>query len=230
MPVRLRPPVPPLGFAAAWFPLVGALLGGLAGGIDYLLAPSLGPDVAAILAVAMLVVLTGGLHADGLADCADGLGARGDRERRLAIMRDSAIGTFGALALLLWLMLFVAAAAGLDRGGALRAIVVAAGLGRWAVLVHARIAPPARGDGLGAAFTVGGPAFALATAAAVVLAGALVGPVHALVALAAAAAVGLIVSAWARAGLGGRTGDTLGACVALTEVAVLVALLGVGVR
>jgi adenosylcobinamide-GDP ribazoletransferase len=230
VPVRVRAPAPPLGAAAGWFPAVGAAVGGVAGGLDYLAQPSLGPTVAAILAVGLLVGVTGGLHADGLADCGDALGARGDRARRLAIMRDSSIGTFGALALVLWMMLFVAAAAGFDREGALRSIVVAVGVGRWAAIVHARTAAPARADGLGAAFVVAGPAFAVATGSAVVLAVALLGPEHALVALSAAALLGLITSALARAGLGGRTGDTLGACVALTEAVVLVALLGAGVR
>jgi len=124
--VRLRDPAPPLGAAAAWFAIVGAAVGALAGALAYLAAPQLGTTVAAILAVTMLVVLTGALHADGLADCADGLGVRGDRARRLAVMRDSPIGTFGALALVLWALLLVSALAGLERGDALRALVVAA--------------------------------------------------------------------------------------------------------
>ncbi|HEY5195858.1 MAG TPA: adenosylcobinamide-GDP ribazoletransferase [Solirubrobacteraceae bacterium] len=231
VPVRPREArVAALGAAAAWFPLVGGVLGAVAGGVDYVLAPSLGPTVAAILAVGALVAVTGGLHQDGLADCADGLGARGDRERRLAIMRDSSIGTFGALALILWLMLIVSAVAGLDRADALRALVVAAGAGRWAALVHARTATPARPDGLGAGFRVGDWGLALGSGSAVVIAGVLVGPIHGLVVLGLAAAVGLVISVWSRRTVGGRTGDTLGASVALTEVAVLVTLLGVGLR
>jgi len=222
--------VPALGAAAAWFPAVGAGVGALAGGAAYAAEPRLGPNVAAVLAAAVLVVVTGALHQDGLADCADGLGARGDRERRLEIMRDSSIGTFGALALLLWLLGLVAALAGLEREDALAVLVTAGALSRWAVLVHAGTARPARPDGLGAGFEVRHAALALGTALAVGAAVACVGWRHALVSLATAAAVALAVTAWSRTALGGRTGDTLGATAALAEVAVVIVLLGLAAR
>jgi adenosylcobinamide-GDP ribazoletransferase len=231
VPVRSDPDgAAALGTAAGWFPAIGGLLGAVAGGVDYVLAPSLGPPVAAIVAVGVLVVLTGALHLDGLADCADGLGGRSDRERRLAIMRDSSVGTFGALGLILWLLLFAAALAALGRGDALRGLVVAAGLGRWAALVHARTSTPARPDGLGAGFRVADGALVLASCTAVVLAGGLLGPVDGLVGLAVALVVGLSVSAWSGRALGGLTGDTLGASVALAEVAVILTLLAVGLH
>jgi adenosylcobinamide-GDP ribazoletransferase len=225
VPVRLRT-APPLGTAAAWFPAVGAALGAVAGGVAYVARPALGPAVAAVLAVAVLVAATGALHQDGLADCADGLGARGGGvERRLAVMRDSAVGTFGALALGFWLLLIVTALAGLDRDDAFAAMVVAAALGRWAALLHAIGAPPARPEGLGAAFVVSPFAIAVATllasAAAVGLAGS-----GGLAALAVGIVVAGVVSAWSRRALGGRTGDTLGTVVALTEAGVIVLLLG----
>ncbi len=203
--------------------VVGAAVGALAGAVAYVTAP-LGETVAAILAVAALVVVTGALHADGLADCADGLGVRGDRARRLEVMRDSAIGTFGTLALVLWAMLLVAALAGLDRGEMLRALVVAAALGRWAALVHAAITTPARTDGLGAAFAPGYVALAIASLTATACALALAGVVNGVVVLVVAAAIAVLVAGWARVGLGGRTGDTLGATVALAEVGVLATL------
>jgi len=223
--VRLRDPAPALGAAAAWFALVGAAVGALAGAVAYLTAPQLGSTVAAILAVAVLVVVTGALHADGLADCADGLGVRGDRARRLAAMRDSAIGTFGALALVLWVLLLVSALGGLERGDALRALVVAAALGRWAAVVHAATTGPARADGLGAAFAPGGPALAFATLTAASCALGLAGIVQGAIVLGSAAVVAGAVGIWARATLGGLTGDTLGATVTLAEASVAVALL-----
>lgn len=204
--------------------VVGAAVGALAGAVAYVAAP-LGETVAAILAVAALVVVTGALHADGLADCADGLGVRGDRARRLEVMSDSAIGTFGTLALVLWAMLLVAALAGLDRGEVLRALVVAAALGRWAALVHAAITTPARTDGLGAAFAPGPVALAIASLTATACALALAGVVNGVAVLVVAAAIAVLVAGWARVGLGGRTGDTLGATVALAEVGVLATLL-----
>jgi adenosylcobinamide-GDP ribazoletransferase len=126
----------------------------------------------------------------------------------------------------LWVVLVVAAVSGLDREHLLRALVVMAATGRWAALLHAASAPPARRDGLGSGFQVDVFGLVLATilaaAAALVLGGA--GP--GLGALAAGGAVAGLVSAWSRNRLGGRTGDTLGATVALTEAAVAVVLLG----
>jgi adenosylcobinamide-GDP ribazoletransferase len=226
VPVRVRGPVAGLGAAAGWFPLVGALVGVAAGGVRYLLAPVFGATVAAVLALATLVALTGALHQDGLADCADGLGARGDRERRLAAMRDSATGAFGVLALLGWALLLTSALAELTRAEALRALVTMALVGRWAALLHAGATAPARREGLGASFDVGPGALLAASTTAVAGAVLLDGPLHGLATLAAALLVAGLVSAWARRALGGRTGDTLGATVAIAEIAVCLTLLG----
>jgi adenosylcobinamide-GDP ribazoletransferase len=223
VPVRLRD-APPLGAAAPWFPLAGALIGAVAGGLGYLAQPTLGSTVAAIVSVAALVILTGALHQDGLADCADALGGR-TRDRRLEIMRDSSIGTFGALALIAWFALLTAALAGLARDDALFALTAAAATARWAALAHARIARPARQDGLGAAFHTSTPALAFATAIAAAVALGLFG-LEGLAALLAAALTAGLVTVWANALLGGRTGDTLGATVALAEAVVAVVLLG----
>jgi len=212
---------------AAWFPLVGAAVGGLAGGVRAGLQPVLGAVPATVLAVTAMVIVTGALHQDGLADTADGLGVRGDRARRLAVMRDSSIGVFGALALIGWALLLVAV---LDRLGAARAVeaLVAAGaLGRWAALLHAVGSPPARAEGLGASFGVGRVALALASVVAVAGTIALCGVVAGLAAIAAGVVVAALSVLHVRATLGGRTGDTLGATVALAEVFVCVALLAV---
>ena len=225
IPVRLRGEAGALGAAAAWFPLVGALAGALAGATRLLAGPLLGPTVATILALVVLVAVTGALHQDGLADCADGLGVRGDRERRLDVMRDSAIGTFGALALLAWAGLLTAALAALDDGQAASTLVTAAVASRWAVLLHAATAQPARPDGLGTSFDVDAVALAVATAVAIAAAVLVEGPLSGLAALAAAGATALAASARARRTLGGRTGDTLGATVAVAEVAVCLTLL-----
>jgi adenosylcobinamide-GDP ribazoletransferase len=228
VPVRVPGPVRGLGAAAPWFPLVGALVGALAGGVRVVAEPAFGPSVAAVLAVAVLVVVTGALHQDGLADCADGLGVRGDRERRLAVMHDSSIGVFGALALLGWALLMTSTLAELERVDAAGALVAAGAVGRWAALAHAAAAPPARADGLGAGFGVGVPVLALAGIGAVAIALLASGWLAGAVAIAAALAVSALGTAWARRTLGGRTGDTLGMTVALAEVAVCIAVLGVG--
>jgi adenosylcobinamide-GDP ribazoletransferase len=228
LPVPAVDPGPDgLGRAAGWFPLVGAAVGGLAAGARALLGPALGPLPATVLAVSALVVATGALHQDGLADSADGLGARGSRERRLAAMRDSAIGAYGVLALLGWGLLLVTALAELSAAHAAVALVSAAAASRWGALLHAVAAPPARADGLGAGFGVGRWPLAAATVLAGALALVLCGALPGLAALAAAAATAALTTLLARRTLGGRTGDTLGATVALGELAVCVALVAI---
>ena len=223
-PLPLRG-APDARWAPAWFPLVGALVGAAAGGVRYGLDDLLGSGPATVLAVTVLVVVTGALHQDGLADCADGIGARGDRARRLAVMREPQVGVFGVLAVLLWLLLLVSAIASLDRDDALRVLILASALGRWCAVVHAVTTAPARSDGLGASFNVGRSQLVLASAAATAAAFGLEVPARAVTALAAAALVALAVSAWSRRAIGGRTGDTLGASVALAEVVVCLVVL-----
>ena len=223
LPVRERPEG--IGAAAAWFPAVGALVGLVAAGVRVAADPTLGAGVAAVLATAVMVALTGALHQDGLADCADGLGVRADRARRLAVMREPSIGAFGTMALVLWALLFAAALGALPRGDAVRTLVVVGALGRWGAVLHAALAAPARPQGLGAAFRVGRASLAVATATA--LAAALAwSPAAGLSALGAATLATLAMTAWARRAVGGRTGDTLGATVAIVELAALLVLLG----
>jgi adenosylcobinamide-GDP ribazoletransferase len=225
IPVRARSEPDGLAAATAWFPAVGALVGLAAGAVRDAADPPLGAGVSAALAVVVLVALTGALHQDGLADCADGLGARGGRERRLAVMRDSTIGSFGAVALVLWAALLVPALGALPRSEAVPTLVLAGALGRWGAVLHAAAVAPARREGLGAAF-VAGPGSVVAATATVLILALVLEPLPGLAALAAAALVAVAISAWAGRTLGGRTGDTLGATVALVEVIVCVVLLG----
>jgi len=210
--------------APAWFALVGALIGGTAACVYAAAESVLGASVAAILAVAALVVLTGGLHQDGLADCADGMGVRGDVERRLQVMRDPRIGSFGALALLLWGLLLTTSLAQLSTDDAVRALVCAAAIGRWSALLHARWAPAARQDGLGLALAPSTASVVVAGLTAVTLAAA-ANLQSAAIVVAAGLLVAAVVSAWSRRALKGRTGDTLGATVVLAELVVILVVL-----
>jgi adenosylcobinamide-GDP ribazoletransferase len=211
--------------APAWFGAVGALIGAVAGGVYAVAQPVLGSAVAAALAATATVAVTGGLHHDGLADCADGMGVRGDAQRRLSVMREPTIGAFGALALLLWGLLLTTALAALSPGDAVWALVCAATAARLAALLHARWAAPARRDGLGAAFAPSWPGV-LATGA-TTIAIAIIGlPERTFAVLLVTGLSALAVSAWARRFVGGRTGDTLGATVVITEVVVVLVLLG----
>jgi adenosylcobinamide-GDP ribazoletransferase len=214
-----------LGRGSAWFPLVGALVGSLAGSVRMASQPLLGTLPATALALAALIAVTGALHQDGLADTADGIGARGDGGRRLAAMRDHAIGAFGVLALLWWGLVMLSALASMNDTHMLLALIVAGALSRWAAVAHASFSPPARTDGLGAAFHVSVPSLAVATIFAAAIAGLASGVLVGLGALGAAVLCAALSIVWARRSLGGRTGDTLGAAVAVAEVTVCLVLL-----
>jgi adenosylcobinamide-GDP ribazoletransferase len=175
-----------LGRSIAWFPLAGLLLGVISAALAWTATP-LDPYLRAVAIVALGAYLTGGLHLDGVADIADGLGGgRGDRARSLAIMKDSRIGAFGAIALVLLLLakvhataLVVAATAhdGAASPASLASLwpLVAAPVIARALAATLIVAfPYARPDGLGRAFHDHArwhhAAFALALAAALVLA------------------------------------------------------------
>jgi adenosylcobinamide-GDP ribazoletransferase len=224
LPVRARTEADGIGRAAAWFPLVGALVGLAAGGVRFAADPALGPALAAVLALIALVVLTGGLHQDGLADLADALGVRGGRERRLEVMRGSTLGAYGVLSLMLWALLVAAAIAALPRHQVVRALLIAGALGRWSAVAQARVLRPARQEGLGAAFVPGALGTVLSTALAVATLALEPGPAAA--ALGSAVVSTAAVSLLAGRLLGGRTGDTLGATIAITEAVALTVLAG----
>jgi adenosylcobinamide-GDP ribazoletransferase len=216
--------------ATLWFPLVGALVGLLGFAVLWGSASVLPAAAAAGLALAAMVWATGALHEDGLSDVADGFGAHVSRERALEIMRDSRIGAFGAVALVLSLGLrwsaLAALAAAAEPVALAAALAGAAAAGRAGMLVAARMLAPARPGGLGAALGPGPGAGALAgglaTAAAIALAA---GPAG-LGALAAAALAAGGVIRIARRRIGGHTGDVLGAVSVAAETAALLAFAG----
>jgi len=221
VPGPAHAPLEALGRSAAWFPVVGVGLGLLLVLVDRLTGWLFSPLLAALLTVTVWKLLTGGVHLDGLADCLDGLVGR-DVEHRLAIMRDSRIGAFGAVGLILFLMLEIVALAELlppARGSALFAAPVIA---RATPAVLTALFRPARADGHGAAFHAGvrpaAIAIGLATAVAVAI-WALGGLGVAAGALGLVAAVA--VAAFVAGRLGGVTGDVLGAAVEISELAVL---------
>jgi adenosylcobinamide-GDP ribazoletransferase len=210
--------------AALWFPLVGSLVG-VAAAAAYALAETLvGSLYAAAFALTISAVLTGALHHDGLADTADGLGVRGDIARRLDVMRDPGIGAFGALALIAFALLATAALARLDPPEAAGALVAGHALGRWAALAQLTFVGPAREDGLGAAFSAQPAAFAIGSVLALAISLVSAGILAGLVAAAAAALAATATALLARTATRGRTGDTLGAAVLVTELAVYTAL------
>ena len=215
-----------LAGAARCFPLVGLGVG-LLGGMLYALAIALDlpPLLAAIIAIAATVAATGALHEDGLADTVDGFGGGGDRGRKLQIMRDSRIGTYGVIALVLALGARVVALASFDgTEDAVAALILCEAASRALIVTAMRHEPLARGDGLAAA--AGRPsqaamlwALGLGGFTALVLAGP-----DGVVALVAGAAVAWAIARFARRQIGGVTGDVLGAVQQGSEIAMLLAL------
>jgi adenosylcobinamide-GDP ribazoletransferase len=224
LPVPQPETLPSGGLAQAMraFPVAGAVVGLLAGGVFWLGAQAFTPVIAAVLAVLAAVWLTGGLHEDGLADTADGFGGGRDVLRRLEIMRDSRIGSYGVLAVVLALMLRVVALAALAPMAGLAALVAAGALSRAVMPLAMRLLPPARSDGLGRG-AGRPPSSVVATALllAAILALACLPLATGAAALLAALAATIAVARLAEARIGGYTGDVLGALQQAAEAAVL---------
>lgn len=210
------------------FPLVGLLLGAIAGLVMLALHAWCGLPLAALLAVLALALLTGGFHLDGLADTCDGIFSARRRERMLEIMRDSRLGTHGGLALIFVLVakILVISELALRGTSMLAALAAACAVARGMSVLLMYRQRYAREQGLGNVF-IGKVTFrqtVITLALSLVLATLLLG-LHGL----AAAAITLLV-VWAlgqalKRTLGGQTGDTLGAVIELGEVIFLLALL-----
>jgi adenosylcobinamide-GDP ribazoletransferase len=209
-----------VGRAARWFPLVGALLGGIYVAALWLLGRVFPPLVTSVMIVGIEAAITGGMHFDGIADTADGFGGGRTREDVLRIMRDHAIGAYGAIALILVIGLKIATVAALiDTGRASHALLLAPVLGRWSAVLLSATESYARPTGSPTQF-VGRTEFIVATLTAV--------PVSVAIDLwRGTASFGLVAigSAWwgwrCRRRIGGVTGDTLGAGIEVAECLVL---------
>ena len=215
---------------AAWaFPLVGLIVGTIGGAVMYGAAHlDLHPLACAFVGLAMMALITGGLHEDGLADVADGFGGGGKKSRILEIMRDSRIGSFGVLALVFGIGIKAGALSGVPGPGIGWVTLIAAAVFSRAVLpIIMATMDTARMDGLsrgagrptmvGALVALGLGLIALFAILPMKLAFVAIMLVIPL--------VGLIVL-WAYRRLGGQTGDVLGAVQQVVEMAVIVAAAG----
>jgi len=175
-----------------------------------------------VLLVAVLALLTRGLHLDGFMDACDALAGGHNRERRLEILRDPHVGAFGVVAVVLLLLSKVSALAALPGESRLWTIVLVPCLARWAILVVMYRFPYVRQQGLGTPFLRGGGRRNLIAGSAVALLATVIltGPVGLLLAL-AAGLVAWAVGAWARRRIGGVTGDVYGAACETSEAVVL---------
>ncbi len=226
LPFKVRCAAQDLGRSMALFPLVGVTIGLLLVGLDWLLTPLLPWSVVALLLIVALAIVTGALHLDGLADVCDGLAARGDKERFLAVMKDSRSGAVGVVGLVLGLLLKYQALLALPlemRHSALLLFPMAARGGQ--VLITAG-AGSARNDGLGVLFISGAGGVQLASAISMTLL--LAWQLAGLKGIYATLGVLLLawgVRSWSQRRLGGVTGDIIGCGSELGEICCLLIML-----
>jgi len=221
---------PSLAQASRFFPIIGALIG-VIGAIVLTVFDQLGlpQDVSVLLAIAAMVMVTGGLHEDGLADTADGLGGGATKERSLEIMKDSRIGAFGVLALILAIGLKWAGLVGLSLGGAALAIFMGALISRGVLPLFMRYLPLAKKDGLSA--DAGQPEFDRTTISVVLtVLVAFIGlgfwlTIGVAIVL---ALVSVAMTVWVKLKIGGQTGDVLGAFQQVSEISVILTIAAVG--
>jgi adenosylcobinamide-GDP ribazoletransferase len=226
IPVLNDWPRPPEAEAASfrWFPLIGFVLGALLCLEDSAASAFMGPSARAILVVITLATVTGAVHLDGLADTADALGAGGDRERALEIMRDSRIGTFGAVAIFFLLLLKVSALANAGHHRSF-ALYLAPGFARWAMVMVADRMEYLRSEGAGAKLLGQNDRGNLLIASAIAAAGTLAAwTTIAIRGAVIVVALALLLRAAYRRWLGGVTGDLIGAAGEIVETAVLIAV------
>ncbi len=222
-----------LGTAFWAYPLVGGLVGGI-GALAFAIctALSLGAFPSVVMALIAMTLATGAFHEDGLADFADGVGGGLTAEKKLSIMRDSRIGTYGSAALIAYYLLSasllfeIASSSWQPQLGGMVAVFICVGaFQRAAIGIPLTLLKPARTDGL--AFETPRPRFrfvALAIAIAGVASLILLGPSATVVALFAMLVAAFAITWVSRHYLGGRTGDALGTSASMAGIAVLFAL------
>jgi adenosylcobinamide-GDP ribazoletransferase len=220
--IPVRTPAPRAGDlsrAAIWFPFVGLIIGAALVAVQLIFTHLFSPLLAGALIVLLWIALTGGLHLDGLADCGDGLLAVTSRERRLEIMRDPRLGTFGGMVLAMHLLIKTLAVASLTTPFAL---LLAPAVARWLMLFVAQ-QPSARPAGLGAEFAAGLTKAIWIGAAIVPILLIVLGVPRSIVAAIAAVLITFGIIRFAQARLGGVTGDVFGMTIEVVEAVVLLA-------
>jgi adenosylcobinamide-GDP ribazoletransferase len=205
-----------------WFPLIGFAIGAALAVEDSLLRMLFPAMLGSVVVILSLVILTGGVHLDALADTADALGAAGNRQRALEILRDSRIGTFGAAAVFLSLALKIFALGTLHGPDRVVALLVAPGLSRWSMVAVAAGLEYLRSEGGAGATLLQRDSSSLLVSSAVA-ATLLLTTLSLRALLAAGVAIVLVFGArwFYQRWLGGVTGDLIGACGEVVETAVL---------
>jgi adenosylcobinamide-GDP ribazoletransferase len=223
LPIKRSFTAQQIGRSTVYFPVVGIVIGLILAGVNYVLSLILPSAVVNILLVATLAILSGALHLDGLADTLDGIAGHRTAEERLAIMKDSRIGGFGAIGVALFLIIEYVSLNSIPNNLKLYVLILAPTLSRWAMVNSIFVYPYARPSGLGRAFkdAVNWWRFGLATLVTVLLA-VVSFRLAGLVVLAGCWIIITLTALYIKRQLNGLTGDTYGA---INEVAVVTVFL-----
>ncbi|MDH3973964.1 MAG: adenosylcobinamide-GDP ribazoletransferase [Deltaproteobacteria bacterium] len=215
-----------LGCSMAAFPLVGLFLGIILVISDFILSSFLPEGLTNILLIALLVILTGGLHLDGFMDTLDGIGGGNNREKILAIMRDSRVGAFGAIGIIFLVIIKWEALNSLGSDVKTTALLLMPLISRWAMALLTHISPYARAEGLGRPFADGLTReriyFALASTLVISL---FLFGFKGIVIVFIIIILSFVLAGWFRNKIGGITGDVIGAWNELAELLVLLLIL-----
>jgi len=211
-----------LSSSLLYFPFVGLLLGGFLVGANFLLSKQFSHSLVSLFIILLLVILTGALHLDGLADTLDAFYAGRNREDILRIMEDSRIGTMGAIGLIIVILLKFILLDGIPETIKYKALLLMPLSSRWAVVVSSSLSEAAKTEGLGKVFCksaslkewLGATLFTLIVAF-------LILRVQSFVFISAIFLITLILTRYINRKIGGMTGDTFGAIIELIEVSTL---------
>ncbi|MBI4285043.1 MAG: adenosylcobinamide-GDP ribazoletransferase [Chloroflexi bacterium] len=211
-----------VGFSLAYFPLVGVIIGFVLAGLDWVFSLFLPTEIANVLLIISLVIITGALHLDGLADTCDGMAGR-TIEDRWRIMKDSHAGSFGVVGVLSLLLLKYVSLGKVPDFWLMPTLVLMPVLSRWAMVYAVFAYPYARPSGLGTAFKAGAiwPVFVLATLTALAVA-LVLARLSGLVIMAGVWVITVALATYFRRRFAGLTGDTYGAINEIAEVSVLI--------
>jgi len=212
-----------LGRCVGYFPVVGLIIGFILAGLSWIIRFVLPPGIADALLLVVLVILTGALHLDGLADTCDGLAGHKTAEDRWRIMRDSRVGGFGVIGIVLILLVKYVSLNSIPGTLMIASLVLMPVAGRWAMTYAIFAYPYARPSGLGRVFKEGTrwPEFVVATIIAIVVA-ALAMKLVGLVILAIVLIITIALAIYFKKTFSGLTGDNYGAINEISEVSVLI--------
>jgi adenosylcobinamide-GDP ribazoletransferase len=212
-----------IGRSTAYFPIVGIVIGLFLAGVNYLLSLLLPQSVVNVLLIAILAISNGGLHLDGLADTCDGIAGHRTPEKRLEIMRDSRIGGFGAIGLVLFLLIEYISLNSIPTELKLNTLILAPTLSRWAMVYSIFAYPYARPTGLGQVFkdSISWWQITLATLTAIIVA-VVSFRLTGFIILTGCWIIVALVAAYLKHQLKGLTGDTYGAINEIATISILI--------